>query len=375
MNSLLSRSEYSTLRGGQGAPAPLLRRSERRVLYVSWTAQRHRPFLDPSVRYRCFNPAQALLRRGHGAMVVSQQEFEKNREDLADFDAYVFHRPLFSERLVDFVYGLDRDIAFADFDDLIFDHRLAGDTPMVRVRKSPIADVETYVQRTAAAAAIFRNFSVSTLPLKESVERAFGPASVGVVHNCPDPGFVALGTVARHTRLHDEREFELGYFSGTATHDLDFASIGDVVLDFLQESGHRLLLVGPLVLPPRFDRMADRIERLPLMPFHRLPDVMARCRRVLAPLEDSPFTRAKSGIKFFEAVLTGCDVLATPIPDVDRFSSPLLRKCRTADEWRAALGEPPVLASHEREQEICLLQEKFSIDRQLAPFFDFLQRG
>jgi len=147
------------------------------------------------------------------------------------------------------------------------------------------------------------------------------------------------------------------------------------VVDFLQETGHRLLLVGPLALPPRFERVADRIERRPLMPFHRLPEVMAQCRRVLAPLEDSPFTRAKSGIKFFEAVLAGCDVLATPIPDVDRFSSPLLRKCRAVDEWRDALSEPPDLSPREREQEIRLLQDRFSIDRQLAPFFDFLRRG
>ncbi|WP_219626649.1 hypothetical protein, partial [Vibrio parahaemolyticus] len=65
----------------------------KKVLFVSHTARLNRPYFDPSVRYRCFNLADELNERGYYCKVTTSFEFIKN--DISNFDIYVFHRPPF----------------------------------------------------------------------------------------------------------------------------------------------------------------------------------------------------------------------------------------------------------------------------------------
>lgn len=298
-------------------------------LFVSFTSRNERPYFDPSVRYRCFNFATELARRGHSARIISQQNFEKTYHTLPEFDAYIFHRPNLTPDIAEFLLKNSGKIIIGDFDDFIFDVRYADLTPLVRVRGGNSASAKSYISKNNDAASLINKFTLSTTPLKEHIDRLFPNSKAIVLSNSIDPGFIGLSRIARQNNPISTRPYALGYFSGTATHDKDFALIAPIIASHLEKSGGRILLVGPLKIPESLQNMGDKVVTHPLVSFHELAQTMAQCATVLAPLENTVFTLSKSGLKFFEAALAGCDVIATPIPDIDRFESPLLHKCTT----------------------------------------------
>ena len=170
------------------------------ILFVSWTSRNDRPYFDPSVRYRCFNFANELIKRGHSATVISQVRFQEIYRELPKYDAYVFHRPYLTQELSEFLQEHnEQDLVIADFDDLIFDVRYAELTPMVRVRGGDSKAVRSYLSKTYDAASLFNKFTLSTTPLKEHTTELFPHAESIVLSNSIDPGFLGLSRVARRT--------------------------------------------------------------------------------------------------------------------------------------------------------------------------------
>jgi hypothetical protein len=325
----------------------------KKILFVSWTSRNERPYFDPSVRYRCFNFANEFIRRGHSATVISQVNFQHIYKTLPLYDAYVFHRPYLTQELVEFLLNHSTDkLIIADFDDFIFDVKHADMTPMVRVRGGDSKAARSYLSKTHDAASLISNFTLSTEPLRNHVDVMFPGSRSIVTHNSIDPGFIGLSRIARQQNPLLERPYLLGYFSGTATHDKDFAMIAPAIAKRLTDTGGKLLLVGPLKIPTELEGLTSQVIVSPLVSFHELASTMAKCRTVLAPLENTIFTQSKSGLKFFEAVLAGCDVIATPIPDIDRFDSALLHKCQNLDEWYSAMCAPTITDPNAREAEI-----------------------
>jgi hypothetical protein len=66
--------------------------------------------------------------------------------------------------------------------------------------------------------------------------------------------------------------------------------------------------------------------------------LISRCHVTLAPLEDTTFNRCKSGLKFIESALFSVPVIATPIPDMQRFKSSGILLAETADEFTDAFN-------------------------------------
>lgn len=344
------------------------------VLFVSWTSRNSRPYSDPSVRYRCFNPCQEFVRRGGRAQVISQIQFEKHFEDIPQYDKYIFHRPYLNGFLAD-VMSTDRfrEASVADFDDLIFDVRHAEMTPMVRVRGTPAIQTRQYIASTAEAAGLFLRMTLSTRPLLEHSARLFPNAKAKIVHNAVDRGYVGLAKLIRDQNPFERRPYAYGYFSGTATHDLDFRIAADGLRRrFEKDKAARMLVVGPLKLPEVLDGFKDRVDCTDIVPFHQLPYLMAKCKTVLGPLERTVFTESKSGLKFFEAALVGCNVIATPIPDIDRFESILLEKCSAPADWDAAFDIHRPISAAQREAAVKEVEELVRIESIVPAWADFV---
>lgn len=341
----------------------------KKILYVSWTSRTLRPYYDPSVRYRCFNFSGELNKRGFVSHVVSQPVFEENISLQANYDIYVFHRPYLTDGLARFLVSKKKQvICIADFDDMIFDVRFAELMPSVKVKGENPARTRSYLSKNYDASSLIDNFTLSTSPLKEHAERMFPRANAVIHHNAIDPGFLGISKIARKSSPLASRFYAFGYFSGTATHDHDLAMIAPILFKYLKESKQKMLLVGPVKLPSILDSVANQIDFHPLVAFHELPFLMAKCKTLLAPLEDTVFTRSKSGLKFFEAVLAGCNVIASPIPDVDRFSSPLLRKCIGLEAWEAAITAGFEVTEIERNEAIQEIEEKVSVANVIKPW-------
>ena len=110
------------------------------------------------------------------------------------------------------------------------------------------------------------------------------------------------------------RPVRLGYFSGTATHDADLATIAEPLAAVLARHAEvELLVVGPVVLSPALAPFAARIVREPVVPWTALPGRIATCTASLVPLDwRHPFVAAKGAVKYLEAATVGVPVIASP---------------------------------------------------------------
>ncbi len=133
----------------------------------------------------------------------------------------------------------------------------------------------------------------------------------------------------------------IGYFSGSGSHNRDFATVAPVLAELMERYPQLWLHVsGQLDVGGPLLRHWDRIRRAPYVAWQGLPNLVAQIDVNLAPLEvDNPFCQAKSEIKFTEAALVGVPTVASPtqayVYAVRDGEDGLLAE--GAEQWRAAL--------------------------------------
>lgn len=122
-------------------------------------------------------------------------------------------------------------------------------------------------------------------------------------------------------RRDEQHEFVIGYYSGSKTHQADFRNASEALVQFMQEQPTvRFRLVGDFELGeyPALERWADeetapRVVKRGVMGHSEMLEDQLACDLVIAPLEvGNPFCEAKSELKFFEASLARCPVIASP---------------------------------------------------------------
>lgn len=111
--------------------------------------------------------------------------------------------------------------------------------------------------------------------------------------------------------LHDN--IRLGYFSGTISHNKDFATITDALLRIMEKYPQvELFLAGPLDIENRLNKFADRIKQTPYASRKKHFENISKVDINLAPLEmENPFCESKSELKFFEAGIVGVPTVAS----------------------------------------------------------------
>lgn len=137
----------------------------------------------------------------------------------------------------------------------------------------------------------------------------------------------------------------IGYASGTATHDRDFAEVAHVLAETLTKHPDvKLVLQGPVqgegvdALEP----VKSQIERRDLVPFEKLPYSLHQFDINIAPLEvGNPFCESKSELKYFEAALVGVPSI---VSRTNTFANSLEHGvtgllAESSEEWREALEQ------------------------------------
>ena len=106
----------------------------------------------------------------------------------------------------------------------------------------------------------------------------------------------------------------IGYASGTPTHDRDFALVKPALKQILGRYPQvEVWAIGPIDVGKDWGSLAQRIKRLSLVPWRKLPEVLAQFDINLAPLVmDNPFAQSKSEIKYMEAGLVRVPTVASP---------------------------------------------------------------
>ncbi len=265
-----------------------------------------------SARYRSVHMAEALNRHGIRASVTVQDNpFLPSYAE--QFSVFVFHRTLFSgnvAKLIARTKSLGKEIIF-DTDDLVYDpaflkHMDYFNQMNVLERKLYENGVggeilaDPYVKICTASTTYLAD------RLREKGKQAF------VVRNRMSMEDVADTETLVKERKKNDTFVRLAYFSGTPSHNKDFATITDALLVVMEKYPEtRLVLVGPLDTTDRLSAFQDRIERVPFSPRREHFGNIAKTDINLAPLEiGNPFCEAKSELKWFEAGLLAVPTVA-----------------------------------------------------------------
>lgn len=314
------------------------------ICFISETGRTERPIQDPSVRYRCFHPAEVLSSQGNFCSVYSAAHFYSDPN--FDYDVYIFHRPNMARNNFLSTTRLLRKMGktlIADHDDLFFgDAAIARNSSMAKNSTQGLEHVTAAFSGNLAGLREFDKVSVSTAPLAKWVTAFHPDADVIVAPNVIPPSLTTVHN-AVGTHLTPRPQNTIGYFPGARSHTEDFRIVDDVLHRILTEnSDFTLLVVGPVEVPHSLALLPNVITA-PKVNYLRLPGMMTRCRTVIAPLEINDFNACKSRVKFLEAALSGARLLASPIPDMLAIGEKHLGLMHSTNDWYEALSALPTI--------------------------------
>jgi len=142
------------------------------------------------------------------------------------------------------------------------------------------------------------------------------------------------GGFARDDAIH------LGYFSGSPSHNLDYAIIEAALESVLESDARtRLMVVGYIDAGPSLARFGNRVIRQPFHDYVNLQRLISRVEFNLMPLQANIFTNCKSELKYFEAAIVGTLSIASPSHNyASSISDGKNGYIARAHQWASVLG-------------------------------------
>lgn len=295
---------------------------------------------DYAVRYRVEHFQEELLFLGITSKTVMMSEV--NYIDFSRFDAIVVYRCA-SAAVGNYLRTMAdhwRIKLLFDIDDLVFDERSILNSGL------PQREKEIYLEKAAGFCAVMQladGLIASTTVLGEKMKALFPDKPVCVRRNSASLEMETLSVCAAERAMGAYCEnVYLAYFSGSWTHDGDFALISKVIERIFQKYPDvKLRIYGCLNIPAALERYQDRIERYEFTgDWRSLPEQIARAHIHLAPLEDSEFNACKSENKWIEAALAARPLVTSNLPELCQ----IIRHgetgflCDTDSEWEEALS-------------------------------------
>jgi O-antigen biosynthesis protein len=162
--------------------------------------------------------------------------------------------------------------------------------------------------------------------------------------------------------LNANEKIKLGYFSGSASHNRDFAMIIPALESvLLWDPRVELVLVGPVELGASFEsQFSNRIKRHAFTDFVTLQKLIGAVDFNLVPLLANEFTDCKSELKFVDAALVGTLTIASP---AYAYASAIRHGengyLSDADQWESVLQK--AIVTRENAQKMMHLAHKTAL--------------
>ncbi len=274
-----------------------------------------------SALYRTVHVAEELNFKGFKCSVTVQDN-PRLVNYVDKFLVFVFHRTLYTSRvakLINEIKKQNKTIIF-DTDDLVYDPKYLNYMDYYKKMNS----LEKRLYENGVGGEILRddyvkvattttNFLANKLK-KENKKVFVVPNKLSVVDVKNATEALKSNNVSFRLKQSEVEKSQnnrikkdiirLGYFSGTISHNKDFATITEPLMEIMKKYKNvELLLVGPLNVENELvQQFGDRIKQLSYVKRSKHFANIAKCDVNLAPLEyDNPFCKAKSELKFFEA--------------------------------------------------------------------------
>lgn len=297
----------------------------KRWLFVTYSPDPKRPYLEASSRYRCFNRAEDLRAGGHAAAVVSQQRFM--RQPPVDFDIYVFHRPWHTQDFEGLLTWLRRrgKRLLADYDAPVFSEPCRGpvDPPF---RELPALGVpaERGFDRCLG---LFETIFAASPNLAELIRQRSPEAAVHVVESGLGRSWREMADTLYPYCPEERTDICVGV---GAEMELDLELLGRVLPPVLEDRNHLRLIVdsrtiSSVPLPPKRVR-----ERSYEASGHR---ALGGSHTLILPAVSHAWNETASPIRALEAAYMGCRVVASPLASFRKHRDGGVRIAETDEQW------------------------------------------
>lgn len=159
--------------------------------------------------------------------------------------------------------------------------------------------------------------AITTNPyLADEIER-FSSLNCAIIPNFLNAEQLKISENIMHQKLENNflrnRDIDLGYFSGTPTHNLDFDLIANSLVRTLQlDKRIKLNIVGYMELKSGLKPYLNRINFYPFQDYVNLQNLIGKVDINLIPLQNNVFTNCKSELKYFDAAVCGTLSIASP---------------------------------------------------------------
>ena len=267
------------------------------------------------MRYRAYNVVEALRIVGIESECIDFRLVPTRLDELLAFDLIVLVRRRSSpevDLLLQFAEQ-HRIPVICDLDDYLFDEEVLPHSEYLRML--PTEDALAVINEFRGPILKCRYYTGSTpFLMKRAV--SLGVSSY-LIRNGLNTTQIEMSRIAVDSERGERSgaDLWLGYFSGTQTHQSDFGLIAPVIVRLLEEFPMLGLVVAgdfDLAQFPEFTPVVDRLDQRPFVDWTRLPAEIARVDINLIPLVLSPFTEAKSDLKYYEAAVLKIPSVASP---------------------------------------------------------------
>lgn len=257
-----------------------------------------------SAFYRAYNQAEELNIHGiKTAVMIQDNPFLAGYAD--KFRIFIFHRTICTpavSRLVKKIKKQKKEIIF-ETDDLVFDAKYIQATDLYKNKmtvfekmqyKSGVGEeilkddyVKVCTTSTTYLAKILENYGKRAFISKNKLSNHELEVCENILKNIP--------------KARDEF-VRIGYFSGTHSHNKDFATIADALVEILEKYPNvKLYLAGPLDVDSKLSKYQSRIITMPLVSRDKYYENIHKVDINLYPLVlGDKFCESKSEIRFIE---------------------------------------------------------------------------
>lgn len=270
--------------------------------------------IGDSALYRTVHVSEELNLKGIKSFVtVEESPYLLGYAD--SFKVFVFHRTLHSpkmEKLIEKIKEQGKEIIF-ETDDLVFDSRyFKGVDYLENINTLERKQFEKGIGEEILNNSYVKVCTTTTLYLAEKLKE-YGKEVFIVPNRLSQNDLKMAENVLKSGNKTDDGKIRLGYFSGTISHNKDFAVISNVLMEIMEKHQNvELFLVGPLDIESKLNKFRERIKQLPYVPRKKHFENISKVDINLAPLEiGNPFCEAKSELKFFEAGIVGIPTVAS----------------------------------------------------------------
>ena len=277
-----------------------------------------------STPYRVHRIANGLRFEGWKVRCAKGEDLHQLMNEEIRARVVVIHRAPYWSPFIEFVSKMRSvgAIIVFDVDDLIFDETLIPYIDGFRYLSEESKD--GFIRGTRAYREFILNSDVCTSTTSFLVEemRKLGKPAYRVRNAISSENIEFFERIG-YRRKGRPSPFVVGYYSGTRTHQADFAVAAPALIQFMHDNPDVVFrLVGDFDLDDypelsawqHIHRPGDlpRVTRVGLMPHDAMVRDQFSCDLIIAPLEvGNPFCEAKSELKFFEASLAQCPVIAS----------------------------------------------------------------